>query len=58
MIYDYMVLQDFAFKLQSVTTNSHGSEDRKTVSKVHIDLAAFCTGQTNPSPVEKSLQLK
>lgn len=53
-----MLTQDFAFKLQSVTTNSHGSEDRKTVAKVHIDLAAFCTGQTNPPPVEKSLQLK
>ncbi|GAX83357.1 hypothetical protein CEUSTIGMA_g10782.t1 [Chlamydomonas eustigma] len=50
--------KDFAFKLQSVKINSKGHEDRKTVAKVHIDLAPFCTGQLNPQPVEKSLQLK
>ena len=53
-----MHVQDFAFKLQSVTTTSKGAEDRKTVAKVHIDLAPFCTGQTDPQPVEKCLQLK
>ena len=28
------------------------------MAKVHIDLAPFCTGQADPKPVEKCLQLK
>ena len=51
-------LKDYAFKLQTVSASAKGSDDRKTVAKVHIDLAPFCTGQTDPKPVEKSLQLK
>ena len=50
--------KDFAFKLQSVKVNSKGTEDRKTVAKIHVDLSTYCTGQVNPQPVEKTFTLK
>lgn len=50
--------KEFAFKLQSAKASSKGSEERKTVAKVHVDLSQYCTGQVNPQPVEKTFTLK
>lgn len=35
-----------------------GNEDRKTLSKIKVDLAAFCSEETSPMPQEVFLQLK
>lgn len=49
--------KEFSFKVQSVKTKSKGDE-RKTVGKVHVDLAQFCTEQSDAQPQEVFLQLK
>ncbi|MEW5320199.1 MAG: hypothetical protein WDW38_011291 [Sanguina aurantia] len=49
--------KDYAFKVQSIKEGGTGEADRKTIGKIHVDLAQFCTGQTDPAPTDIYLQL-
>ncbi|PNW80731.1 hypothetical protein CHLRE_07g327500v5 [Chlamydomonas reinhardtii] len=51
--------KDYAFKVQSVKPGSKaGQEKRKTVGKVHINLAQFCSEALDAQPQEVMLHLK
>ncbi|KAG2500941.1 hypothetical protein HYH03_000766 [Edaphochlamys debaryana] len=51
--------KDFAFKVQSVKPAAKGvQEKRKTVGKVHINLAQFCSEALDAQPQEMLLHLK
>jgi hypothetical protein len=49
--------KEYAFKVQQVRTK-HGKEERKTVGKIKVDFATFCTEDPSPVPQEVFLQLK
>jgi len=49
--------KEYVFKIQHMKAGGKADE-RKTIAKVTIDLAQFCTGQVEPQPVDKFLQLK
>lgn len=53
---NHMVAKDFSFKIQSVSKDS--KDERKTLGKVKVDMAEFCTGQVDPQPQDVFLQLK
>ncbi|KAG2442068.1 hypothetical protein HYH02_009859 [Chlamydomonas schloesseri] len=51
--------KDYAFKVQSVKPGSKaGQEKRKTIGKVHINLAQFCSESLDAQPQEVMLHLK
>ncbi|EFJ52269.1 hypothetical protein VOLCADRAFT_120271 [Volvox carteri f. nagariensis] len=51
--------KDYAFKVQSVKPGSKPSEEkRKTVGKVHVNLAQFCSEALDAQPQEVLLHLK
>ncbi|GFH14180.1 C2 NT-type domain-containing protein, partial [Haematococcus lacustris] len=43
-------------QVQSVVKGSKGEDERKTLGKVKVDLAAFCTGELDPTPQDVFLQ--
>lgn len=49
--------KDFSFKVQELRVKSKGDE-RKTIGKVHVDLAQFCTEHADGQQQEVFLQLK
>lgn len=50
--------KDYSFKIQSLTTNKEGVEEKKTIGKLKVDLAAYCEGQTEAQPKEVFFSLK
>jgi hypothetical protein len=56
-----MLPKEYYFKVAKVTgkPGAGGKEPpRKTISKVKINLASFCAGDTEPAPQDVFLQLK
>ncbi|KAJ9518712.1 hypothetical protein QJQ45_018708, partial [Haematococcus lacustris] len=53
---DGMQKKEYTFKVQSVVKGSKGEDERKTLGKVKVDLAAFCTGELDPTPQDVFLQ--
>lgn len=51
------LVKEFSFKIQELRVKSKG-EERKTIGKVHVDLAQFCTEHTDGQQQEVFLQLK
>jgi hypothetical protein len=52
------VPKEYTLKVQAVRARGRGAEDRRTVGKVKVDLAAFCNAEVEPLPREVFLQLK
>jgi hypothetical protein len=51
--------KEYVFKVQAVRHRGRGqSEERRTVGKARVDLAQFCSTETEPLPKEVYLQLK
>ncbi|KAL6754969.1 hypothetical protein V8C86DRAFT_2688664 [Haematococcus lacustris] len=55
---DGMQKKEYTFKVQSVVKGSKGEDERKTLGKVKVDLAAFCTGELDPTPQDVFLQCR
>lgn len=50
--------KEYSFKAVQVLTRKSGKTYTKTIGKVKVDLAMFCTGEINPMPQEVFLQLQ
>lgn len=50
--------KEYAFKVQAVKSGDGGKEKRRTVGKLHLNMAQFCTDRMDAKPQEMMLQLK
>lgn len=53
-----MLPKEFSFKVQNVRGADPNNSSRKTIGKVKVDMAQFCTADDVTVPQEVYLQLK